>query len=47
MKDFKTCYQEYKANLPSYFSEDKTYKTWDFRVRKYYTHFLFSSIVVL
>ena len=32
LKDFKACFQEYKSNLPSYFSEDKTYKTWDFKV---------------
>ena len=32
LKDFKTAFQNSKANLPSYFKEDEQPKTWDFQV---------------
>ena len=32
LKEFKTCFQEYKSVLPSYFTGDKTPKTWEFQV---------------
>lgn len=31
MKEFKTCFQEYKIALPSYFI-DKPQKSWEFQV---------------
>lgn len=31
LKEFKTCFQEYKSRLPSYFTGDKTPKTWEFQ----------------
>ena len=31
MKEFKTCFQEYKIKLPSYFV-DKPQKSWEFQV---------------
>ena len=43
LKEFKTCFQEYKSNLPTYFSTDKTHATWDFQetlVFKRYDSFL-------
>ena len=32
MKEFKTCFQEYKTALPTYFPPDKPQKTWEFQV---------------
>ena len=41
LKEFKTCFQEYKSRLPSYFTGDKTPKTWEFQVGTLiYTGFL-------
>ena len=43
MKEFKTCFQEYKSRLPSYFTGDKTPKSWEFQeqlVFKNYDGFL-------
>ena len=32
LKEFKTCFQEYKENLNTYFSAGEAYTPWDFRV---------------
>ena len=32
LKEFKTCFQRYKTELPSYFTGDKKPKSWDFQV---------------
>ena len=34
LKEFKTCFQEYKIKLPSYFV-DKPQKSWEFQVGSY------------
>jgi hypothetical protein len=34
LKEFKTTFQDYKARLPSYFTGDKSPKTWEFQVRR-------------
>ena len=33
LKEFKSCFQTYKSQLPSYFTGDKKPKSWDFQVR--------------
>ena len=33
LKEFKSCFQHYKAKLPSYFKGGKKTKAWEFRVR--------------
>jgi dynein heavy chain len=43
LKEFKTTFQEYKSRLPTYFTEDKTPKYWEFQehlVFKRYDDFL-------
>ena len=32
LKEFKTCFQEYKAKLSTYFSPGEAFLSWDFRV---------------
>lgn len=32
LKEFKSCFQTYKGQLPSYFTGDKKPKSWDFQV---------------
>ena len=32
LKDFKTCFKEYKEKCPSYFTGDQTPKSWEFQV---------------
>ena len=32
LKEFKSCFQTYKSQLPSYFTGDKKPKSWDFQV---------------
>ena len=34
LKEFKSCFQTYKSQLPSYFTGDKKPKSWDFQVSK-------------
>ena len=31
-KEFRTCFQEYKENLPTYFSPNEKFTSWNFRV---------------
>ena len=33
LKEFKSCFQKFKSQLPSYFTGDKKAKSWDFQVR--------------
>ena len=32
LKEFKTCFNKFKSNLPSYFTGEKKAKSWDFQV---------------
>ena len=35
LKEFKTCFQEYKEKIPTYFNENDSYKPWDFKVNNF------------
>ena len=45
LKEFKSCFQTYKSQLPSYFTGDKKPKSWDFQVRSSAPPLL-SSIII-